>query len=90
MTTLFDLKPDAQSANLARVSEKLEKHVVIFFALRKPGDTFYVSQLTKYVADKEPCAPDSPARVARDLRRRGVIAYSVLNRRQSLYQVERV
>lgn len=75
------------TAELRRVSEKIAELVIKFFNNREGGDQFTVNELTKYVMDKEPVAPDSPARIMRLLRRKGVINYEVVSRSRSLYRV---
>lgn len=90
MTTLFDLKPDAQSANLARVSERIGAYIVDYFRAHGTGARFHLAELHAYVTEKILCAPGSVDRILRDLRTRKLLDYAVISRRGSLYQIERV
>ena len=76
--------------NQERVSAKIAPHVYDFCA---DNSTFHMSDLVKAVQDAlgdEFVAPDSPSRILRSLRAQGLVHYKVLNRRESLYQVNNV
>ncbi len=71
-----------------RVADRIGQCIIDFF--RKPAGTrFHASELNDFVAQFEKgVAPDSPSRIMRMLRQEGRINYRVVNRRDSLYQVE--
>ncbi len=82
---LFDAQ---QSAELARVSSKLEPLVLAFFASKKSGDEFHINELTRFVWRINPLiAADSPRRVMRELKMDGKLNYELISRSASLYKV---
>ena len=78
--------------DLRRVASRIELAIVTFFDRRaRLSRTFHMDELRQSVAHTcGTIAPDSPGRVMRDLRRRRIIDYAVLNRRQSLYAIKEV
>lgn len=80
---------DAQAVNLQRVGGRIGP-VVEDFCRERLGMTFHVADLQSYVLGRALVAPASPDRILRDLRSRGLIAYEVVNRSQSLYRLTRV
>ena len=88
--TLFD----QQEAQLARVTSRIEKAVLEFMRNCRNGvdgrfsmeDLLYHVQTFRGVE----VAPDSPGRILRSLRRRGLVRYRCVNRAKSLYEIEEV
>lgn len=76
-----------QPAQLARVSGRIAKHVQAFMA-SKAGQQFHMAELLAYVTEHAGCAPASPDRILRDLRQRGLVRYSVVDRAASLYEAQ--
>lgn len=77
-----------QQKNLERVSTRIAGHIKKFFANRVPGNQFRIEELRTYVQDQgEEIAPDSPGRILRDLRQKGVLDYRIVSRKDSLYEV---
>ena len=73
--------------HLDRVSEKIAIYVVDFCGQQ---EDFLMSQLLTYVRSKvSNLAPDSPGRILRDLRQKGVLDYRVVDRKNSHYRVMR-
>jgi transposase-like protein len=76
---------DEQQENLERVSSRIGKSIIEF--CRSHG-RFHADDLRKWVIrETGTAAPASADRILRDLRRRGVIGYRVVSRRESLYEV---
>lgn len=46
-----------------------------------------MADLTSYVSERSTIAPDSAGRILRDLCKRKVVGYLVVNRAQSLYRL---
>ena len=80
---------DNHAASLDRVSDRIAKHVLAFCRAHV-GLEFHMDWLTQYVRECGWAAPDSAGRILRSLRQRGLVEYSLLSRRDSLYRVERV
>ena len=81
-----------QGAHLKRVRQKLAP-VVLAFCLRRLDmgrPQFTMASLATYVLARAIAAPDSPSRVLRDLRRRGIVACDLVSRRESTYRVRKV
>lgn len=79
-----------QAAHLERVSDRIAGHVFAFVKKIGVQRQFHMADLVRHVVSAmhpEPIAPDSPSRILRALRRRGVLGYKVLSRRESLYLV---
>lgn len=66
--------------------------VIIEYCSERVGKQFHADDLRRYVTANVigGCAPGSADRVLRDLRQQGTIIYEVMNRRESLYLIERV
>jgi hypothetical protein len=83
---------DQQEAEKQRVSGVIAITVLRF--LRKKfhaGHTeFHADELREFVREHLPIpnAPGSADRILRDLRKKGAVAYTVVDRRASLYRVE--
>ncbi len=74
-----------QSLNLRRVSWRIAQLVYAFCQLH---NEFHMADLVRFVLVSEPdTAPDSPSRILRDLRRKGLISYEVVSRSASLYRM---
>ena len=79
-----------QAEHLRRVSDRIAAHVLAFVDARGLGGRFHLTDLVAWVVTEmgnEAVAPDSPSRILRMLRRRGVLRYKVVSRRESLYEV---
>lgn len=63
---------------------------IVAFCRPRIGREFHADDLRAFVAGSVGCAPASSDRVLRHLRQRGVIGYSVINRRASLYRIDNV
>lgn len=79
----------SQDEELQRVAEKIAGAVIDFCACHR---SFFMDELTSDVRSSmagqgHMIAPDSPGRVLRLLRQKKVIAYRVLSRPDSLYEV---
>ena len=78
--------PSEQDIELARVTSKIGLLVLTYLHLvRRHGGTFHAKDLHDF--DGPGVAPASADRILRDLRKRGVIDYEVINRRASFYRV---
>lgn len=75
-----------QHENIERVSARIGRWVLDWCVV---GKVFHMEDLVRYVEVRldEPVAPDSPGRIMRDLRQKGVLNYEVLSRSQSLYKI---
>ena len=75
------------AANLQRVKDRIGD-VVWRFCKARVGRSFHAETLVRHVMAFTPkCAPDSPSRILRDLRKAGAVSYVVVSRAQSLYRV---
>lgn len=73
--------------NLTRVYASIGT-AVVSFCRERIGHEFYASELRSYVTARFPgIAPESPGRILRELKLRGVIDYDLVSRAQSLYRV---
>lgn len=81
--------PPEEDPHLERVSAKIARHILAFVdEVARGSGTFHMSDLQEHIAEKVPgCAPDSPSRILRDLRKRGEIDYECIDRKNSLYEV---
>jgi hypothetical protein len=80
-----------QAEHLDRVASKIEGVILEFCAGRYVigAPTFRMDDLRKYVMKAVPnTAPDSPSRILRNLRSRGLVRYTVKSRKDSLYSLE--
>jgi hypothetical protein len=68
-----------------RVASMIAASVLEFLSSHR---FFHADELRQFVAQRHPTAPASADRILRDLRQRGLIGYRVVNRRQSMYEVE--
>ena len=75
---------------LTRVSDRIEGHVCNFLRECGKAGLFHMQELTEYVVRHAQVAPDSPGRVMRDLRKRGVIGVELVSRSKSQYRVKYV
>lgn len=83
--TLFD----EQQAQLTRVTGAIGREILTFLRRRVANGfvEFHADDLRGAVAAAMPTAPGSADRVLRDLRRSGIVSYTVVDRRASLYRV---
>lgn len=76
----------AQDEELERVERRIAQTVLRF--CEKGPARFHLHELEGFVVERVPSVtPGSPGRILRQLRRRGVINYQVLSRRDSLYEL---
>ncbi len=84
---LFGYTKPTNRDHLERVSSKIAQHIVTF-CRRRVGSTFRMDELRRYVATRvRNTAPDSPSRILRSLRKKGLVSYRVESRKNSLYRV---
>lgn len=81
--------PSEQTRNLERVSGRIATSILDFCRQRLVAGrpVFAVADLHAWVQERHPGAPGSPDRVLRDLRSKGAVAYHVVSRSSSLYQL---
>lgn len=80
--------PPREDAHLSRVRSAIGAVIASWLRARGVGAVFRASQLRAHVA--EVCGEKAPAsadRILRALRRDGVVAYIVVDRRASLYRL---
>jgi hypothetical protein len=87
MTDLFS-NIETQSGNLSRVKAVIAPLILEFCKSRGVGAQFHMVELTEFVSQKTSIAPDSAGRILRDMRQQGELNYKVVQRRESLYQIE--
>ena len=76
-----------QQMHLERVADNIGA-LVVEFCRERVGVMFYAVELRAYVTRVCPSiAPESPGRVLRELKARGVVRYELVSRAQSLYRV---
>jgi hypothetical protein len=76
-----------QHKHLARVADNIGETVVEFMR-RHVRKAFRADALRSYVTARHPgIAPESPGRIMRDLRKRGLVEYELVSRAQSMYHV---
>ena len=74
-----------QESQIQRVSERIGTAIIDFC---RSHSTFHADQLRQHVTRVVGnVAPGSADRILRDLRQRGVVSYTVLDRRKSLYSI---
>lgn len=78
-----DKSKTEQTKQLERVTSNIGQAVLAFFRGMQTGQEFRAAELYDSV---QGCAPASADRVMRDLRRKGFIAYELVDRSQSLYR----
>lgn len=86
--TLFD----EQQAQLTRVTGAIGREILKFLRCRMANGftQFHADDLRGAVASAMSTAPGSADRVLRDLRKSGLVSYTVVDRRASLYRILRV
>jgi len=78
-----------QRHEIARVAARISEAVCAYLADLGRGGEFHLAELTGAVLLKVgTAAPDSPGRILRQLRRRGSIAYTVVDRSASRYRFD--
>lgn len=83
-----------QPENLERVESRIG-HIVLRFCVDTilHGDSvFYMEELRRYVSREtgHTVAPDSPGRILRELRKNRKLKYTVVSRRESLYEINSI
>ncbi len=79
-----------QDKQLQRVVPKLQDVIIQFLKrkLKTIKQEFHAGELCIYCLNKvNDIAPDSVSRVMRELRKRGIIDYEVIDRKNSLYLI---
>lgn len=75
-----------QTEELSRVRTRLAESVLTFC---RANQQFRLTDLLAFMQGHgDHGAPDSPSRILRDLRQRGKLSYTVVNRRASLYRID--
>lgn len=73
------------AGHLGRVRQRIGKSILEFCHERM---TFRADELRRFVEEKSGfTAPGTADRILRDLRKKGLVNYRVVNRRDSLYEV---
>lgn len=88
-------RQDTHAVSLERVTSRIAGHALAFCRLVladrfvDPGQ-FRMEELRQYVdqAEGRYVAPDSAGRILRDLKQRGLVGYTLISRRESLYRAE--
>jgi hypothetical protein len=76
-----------QSLELARVSAEIAGSILEFRSALAPMRTFHSEDLRKFVIERHPhIAPDSPSRILRNLRKKKLLDYKIIDRNASLYE----
>ncbi|WP_316205751.1 hypothetical protein [Bradyrhizobium sp. SZCCHNS1012] len=76
-----------QSLELARVSAQIAGTILEFRSALHPLRSFHSEDLRRFVIERVPeIAPDSPSRILRDLRKKKLLDYKIIDRRASLYE----
>lgn len=97
--SLFDWTPPRpapaateQQRELARVASGIGSYVLGWCRqhLDAGQRTFHLAALEEDIQCQHPSTPGSAGRILRDLRASGHVAYRVLSRRDSLYELESV
>lgn len=90
-TAVAGPRASEQAVQLARVADGIERTVFTWCALNE-GRSFRLGEFTAEVvaAHQGYCAPDSPARLLRLLRQRGLVQVVLVSRSGSSYLVEGV
>jgi len=80
-----------QEVELTRVRDRIQQFIRVFFKEQGIKGQFHAEDLRRFIRKHDPViAPGSPDRVLRDMRQRGQLDYRVINRHQSLYQIDRL
>jgi hypothetical protein len=76
-----------QSLELARVSAAVAGTILEFRSALHPQRSFHCEDLRRFVTERVPdIAPDSPSRILRDLRKKKLLDYRIIDRSASLYE----
>lgn len=80
--------PADSAGERRRVTGQVQRAVLDFFALRLRNEApvFHMGDLTRYVAERVPTAPDSAGRIMRLLSAEGRLAYELVSRARSEYR----
>lgn len=71
-------------------SEAIEALIHAFFTERSVGAEFCLTDVIDYVRNHRPVKADTAGRTLRDMREKGKVDYTVVDRPKSLYQIEPV
>ena len=83
-----DLQPH-NDAYLEPVSSRMGRAILEFFRARATGSTFRAEELHQHVsAETGLSAPASADRILRALRQKGVLNYTCISRKYSLYRMD--
>jgi hypothetical protein len=75
------------NSELLTVTERIGNLVMAFYKERlATNPEFHAQDLVTYVLGAVTVAPNSPTRILQDMRKRGVLNYELLSRRQSFYR----
>ena len=77
---------NVQTKNLNRVKSKIAPIIVEFFNDKNSGYDFHMEELQKHVGKHTSVSPDSPSRILRDLRKKGILDYEIISRSKSHYR----
>lgn len=82
------MEQQEQQENLERVSECIGQPILDFFNNNGTGAQFHACELHGYVGGRTgQLAPASADRVMRDLRKKKLLNYRIVNRKKSLYEI---
>jgi hypothetical protein len=78
--------------NLFRVTERIGALVLEFYQIRLSSGKiqFHMADLNRFVLSHTGIAPDSAGRILRDMRKHGQLDYTLISRKESLYEFKRV
>jgi hypothetical protein len=77
-----------QERQLARVSSRIERAVVMFVVRIPMGGEFNGADLDRWVCGQAACTPGSATRILRSLRKKGLLNYTIANRARAEYRRE--
>lgn len=88
-TELFPLsKKTNAKENLKRVRSRLEVAILDFFRSLDRYGEFHAEELLHFIGERGiTCAPDSPGRIMRLLKKEHEIDYTLVSRKGSLYKI---
>lgn len=80
-------KPESPADNLTRCEGKYAPVIAEWFRTKQPGDEYHLAELANYCYAQLGQLTESPGRIMRLLRTKGVIDYEVVCQPKSLYRV---
>lgn len=75
-----------QQRQLARVSSRIERAVMVFVCRVDMGCEFNGAELDRYACGQACCTPGSATRILRNLRKKGLLNYTVSDRSKAMYR----